>query len=223
MERWDTEVSRFAAGMLAGRAGLSTDEFLARTNERIVRLVARVLLSVGLGLSDPQSVDSHELARRMFESAVTGTADGVVQHTLSLTVPVIGIGAPAHAFVPEAADRLGATATIPPSAGVAGAVGAITGAVSERITVVIKPVATGFTVHAPDEARSFATLEDARRFARTRAVALANHQARLAGAERATIRLHAADHTASLGEGGSIYLETIVEAEAVGAPVTVAG
>ena len=219
MSRWNADAARMAAEHLAERMGVTTSSFIDQASERMVRLLARVLLSVGLDLDEPRTVDANHLSRRMFESAVAGVPDVVVQHALSLSVPVIGIGAPAHAFIPEAAARLGTTAVIPESAGVAGAVGAITGAVTERISVLIKPVPTGFTVHAPDEARTFETLKDARGFARERAIELARERAERAGAERAIIRLHSADHTASLGKGGTIYLESIVEAEAIGAPL----
>jgi hypothetical protein len=218
MDRWDSAVARTASDYLAARAGETPARFVERVHELIIRKLARVILSVGLGLSEPDQLDAYEIANRLFSSAVSGTPDGVVQSKLSVNVPIIGIGAPAYAFVPEVAQRLGTDGEIPEAAGVAGAVGAITGSVTETVTVVVKPTPTGFTVHAPDEARTFPMLEEAKEFARNRAVELSSRRSLRAGAERALIRLHSADHSALVGEGGAVYLETVVEAEATGAP-----
>lgn len=216
--RWDAHVSRLALGHLAARAGVPDDEFAPLVRREITRLMVRVVAATGLGLDDPQELEANPLSARLFASAFSGDADGVVHGALSLAVPVIGIGAPAHLFVPEAARVLGADPVIPERAGVAGAVGAITGSVMESVNVLIRPGPEGFTVHAPDEVRSFALMDAARAFARDRAVDLVRTKALGAGADRFFIRLHVEDRRAPSADGGVVYIDTNVRAEAAGAP-----
>ncbi|MFW6260692.1 MAG: DUF1638 domain-containing protein [Spirochaetota bacterium] len=217
-ERWSADVSRLALGHLAARAGVREDEFVSRVRNEIKRLLARVITAAGMGLDDPCELEADPLSARLFASALSGDADGVMHSAFSLAVPVIGIGAPAHLFVPEAAEALGTRSTIPERAGVAGAVGAITGTVMESVSVLIRPGPEGFTVHAPDGARSFALMEAARAFASDRAVDLVRTKALGAGADRFFIRLHVEDRKAPSADGGVIYIDTRIRAEAAGAP-----
>lgn len=217
-DRWNADVSRLALSHLAARAGVPDAEFAARVRGEIRRLLVRVVAATGMGLDDPEAFEADPVSARLFDSAVTGDADGVVHSGLTLAVPVIGIGAPAHLFVPEAAGVLGAEATIPERAGVAGAVGAITGTVMESVQVLIRPGPDGFTVHAPDGARSFALMDAARAFASDRAVDLVRSKALRAGTDRFFIRLHVEDRKAPSADGGVVYIDTRVRAEAAGAP-----
>lgn len=217
-DRWNADVSRLALAHLASRAGVEEDVFASRARSEIRRLLARVIAATGMGLDDPQAFEADPLSARLFRSAVTGEVDGVVHGGLRLSVPVIGIGAPAHLFVPEAAGVLGADSIIPDRAGVAGAVGAITGTVMESVHVLIRPGPDGFTVHAPDGVQSFALMDAARAFASDRAVDLVRTKALGAGADRFFIRLHVEDRKAPSADGGMVYIDTSVRAEAAGAP-----
>jgi N-methylhydantoinase A/oxoprolinase/acetone carboxylase beta subunit len=218
LERWDARISRLALRHVAARAGVTDDEFVRLANDEIRRRLVRVIVSTGMGLDAPDALETDPLGARFFQSAASGTPDGIVRCGLALTVPVIGIGAPAHVFVPEAAATLGIEAVVPERSGVAGAVGAITGSVLESVSVLIRPAASGFTVHAPDRVASFTLLESARAHARERAVELARAKALRAGAERFFIRVHSEDRRATSADGGLVYIDTQVRAEAAGAP-----
>jgi len=217
-EKWDASVSRLALAHLASRAGVSPEEFATLARRAIERLLVRVIVATGMGLDGPEALEADRLVARLFESAASGVADGIVTSSFKLSVPVVGIGAPAHLFVPEAATTVGARSIVPERSAVAGAVGAITGSVVETVNVLIRPTPSGFTVHAPDQVRSFVLLDAARTFARDRAVELARAKALGAGAERFHIRLHVHDRKAPSGDGGIVYIDTQVRAEAAGAP-----
>ena len=60
---------------------------------------------------------------------------------------IIGIGAPAHAFLPSVAERLGTQAVIPFYTGVANAICAITSAIIIKEEVFIKPFQEGFHLY----------------------------------------------------------------------------
>jgi len=223
MDRWDVRASKLALEHLAARYGTTPEDFARLARRAVERNLVRVIVSTGMELDGPETLDERRLSSRLFESASSGKADGIVTTSLSLGVPVIGIGAPAHSFVPNAARTLGVDAVIPSQAGVAGAVGAITGSVVESVTVLIRPTPVGFTVHAPDEARPFALLDTARSFACERAVDLVRRKALGSGADRFFIRLDIENREATIGDGGRLYIETQVRAEAAGAPRVAVG
>ena len=217
-DRWDASVSRLALSHLADRAGVTEDDFARLARAEIERLIVRVLVATGMDLGGPEALEADRLTARLFESAASGRSDGIVGCALTLSVPVIGIGAPAHLFVPEAATVLGTEPVVPDRSDVAGAVGAITGSVVESVSVLIRPTPIGFTVHAPDHARAFTLLESARVYARERAVELVHKRALVAGADRFSIRVHVEDRRAPSADGSIIYIDTQVRAEAAGAP-----
>ena len=81
---------------------------------------------------------------------------------VSLERPLIGVGAPVGAFLPEAAANLSTRLIVPEHAEVANAFGAITGRVVERTEVIIRPHRLdGFNVMAADLQDRFDTLQKA--------------------------------------------------------------
>ena len=77
--------------------------------------------------------------------------------------PIIGIGAPVSAWLPEVAAKLNTDLVIPDHAEVANAVGAATGKIMETVKVLIKPGEKDGTylVHAPWERKYFEDLQEA--------------------------------------------------------------
>ena len=74
---------------------------------------------------------------------------------------IIGIGAPAHAFLPSVAEKLGTQAIVPFYAGVANAIGAITSAVLVQEEILIKPFQVGFRLHSSVGMTFFTELTEA--------------------------------------------------------------
>jgi N-methylhydantoinase A/oxoprolinase/acetone carboxylase beta subunit len=67
----------------------------------------------------------------------------------SLDRPIVGIGAPAHVFVPELEKRMNVKVIIPPNHDVGNAVGAVCSKVSEMISVQVYPRDFKFWVFTP--------------------------------------------------------------------------
>ena len=98
-------------------------------------------------------------------------------------IPIIGIGAPAHDWMPKAAKELGIELVVPENAEVANAVGAAVGQVVDTYTILIRPSANrdGFIVHAPDCRREFAEYEEAVTFTESYAASLTHRRMNDAG------------------------------------------
>jgi N-methylhydantoinase A/oxoprolinase/acetone carboxylase beta subunit len=221
-ERWDAGAARLALRLAAGRLGLDPAELDARARFVIRQRLVRSLLAAGLDLEGEEAGAEHPDApfERLLHSVLAGEPAGVVQGALSLTVPVIGIGAPAGAFVPAAAETLQAPCRVPPRAAVAGAVGAITGSVLQAVQILVRPdpAGGGVVMHAPDQSRTFVKLDQAKAFARDHATDLVRRRAQAAGAGAFNIRVHVEDRHGRSAESGPVYIETRITAEAAGAP-----
>lgn len=121
---------------------------------------------------------------------------------LNLNADLIGVGAPAWAFVGESAGMLGETAILPEAAPVAGAVGAAAGSFFMRHSILITPLKSGeFRVHLPSGIADFDELETAV----SQSVALMklwlDRMAREAGSVKASIVWERRDEIAKISGG----------------------
>jgi hypothetical protein len=138
---------------------------------------------------------------------------------IQLGAPVVGLGAAARYFLPEAARRLGSEAVLPENGDVANAVGAITSEVRLRREVRVSPNdAGGYSLHGLADAPSFKDFQGACRFAVVELKRQLRREGRRAGtsARRVEVRIH--DRTARLGGGESLFLHRVIEARLTGRP-----
>ncbi len=138
---------------------------------------------------------------------------------VSLRYPVIGIGAPAFCFIPDACARINARPIIPPHADVANAVGAIIGSVTLRHTIRITTSESGwFRLGGVPEAPVCRTIEEATaaatEYLRQHLVDLARH----AGCSAPEIDIMLDDSSAPSADGTSVFISRTLEGIATGAP-----
>ncbi|MCU0899737.1 MAG: hydantoinase/oxoprolinase family protein [Cypionkella sp.] len=97
------------------------------------------------------------LARHALTRAGLRGHNGVMQISARLAVPVIGLGASAPAYYGAVGERLGCPMILPEHAGVANAIGAVVGQVSQRATgTVTSPSEGRFAAHLPEGVSLFA-------------------------------------------------------------------
>jgi len=132
---------------------------------------------------------------------------------------VVGIGAPAGAFLPEAGELLGAKVIVPEHAEVANAVGAISGKVVVREALSIRPDEVGsFVLTGPMGRKEFGHLRDAEQVAREYLVSYLRTRAREFGTDEKEVTVRVADKTGLLADGSRQFLELVVEGELIGNP-----
>jgi len=196
--------------------------------EKVSQQISRALIEAGLhqhrSLDAAQSRDlTGLLADLVFESV---SAPGQPKNPGSLfhlkfaaDYPVVGAGAPASTFFPDAADHLGVELILPSNAEVANAYGAVMGSVVQRVNVLVtQPLHGQFVVHSDHEPLHFNNLEDAVSKAEVLACDKARVLARQAGAESAEIRLSSEDNHVRHDVDGDLFLETRITATASGRP-----
>ena len=111
--------------------------------------------------TDPDRLEDCEVCQVLIKNMLgSGNRDYSVR--MRMHKPIIGIGAPVHLFLAEAASLLGAEAILPEHADVANAIGAVTSQVKVRRQVKIRPSqAGGFVIEGLPGAKRFLDFEEA--------------------------------------------------------------
>jgi hypothetical protein len=132
---------------------------------------------------------------------------------------VVGVGAPASTFFPDAGRRLGVELLLPQHAAVANAFGAVMGSVLQRAQVTVTQPRHGhFVVHADREPLHFDVLQAALASAEDIAAERARRLAREAGAADCELRIEQAANHVRHDIDGELFLEARVTAIATGRP-----
>lgn len=225
---WDAEAARLAAMLLARRAGLEVTAFCEQVVERFAQRVATELISKVL----EDEVGRPDWAGEPTAAALLGRAlDGREPQAapasdlacaLTLRRPVVAIGAPVAAYLPQAAHYLHTELIIPPHAEVANAVGAVSGSIVQRVHAFITPLDEEGRVrlHLPDGVHDFRRLHDAVEHAAAIMPAHVAALARQAGAEQVEVRTTRVDQTAAVkgSLNQTIYLGSELTFVAAGRP-----
>ena len=137
------------------------------------------------------STRSNDLDRWLYEESLAPTDRHLGCHIL-LKDPIVGIGAPANAFLPAVAQALGTQIILPEHYEVANAVGTVVGNVMIRKEGEVSPVVegttvTGFFARASNQQQKFLTFGEALSFARKQLVDLVAAEAKDAGASEASV------------------------------------
>jgi N-methylhydantoinase A/oxoprolinase/acetone carboxylase beta subunit len=229
---WSREAARLGAAILAteernvtARKGKDGPEELAqRVRERVIRQAARVVLETALAQDPgvgPQDGSWGSLGI-LIERAVAGQpVSGLIDMQPRLSNPLVAIGAPAAAFFPEVARRLGAQLAVPEHAAVCNAVGAVVGVVTATADVLVnQPEYRLFRVHDPAGIRDFDTAEAAIAAAMDISRELALASARRAGATDPHVETTLTERRASPSSGEDYLAEATVRSRATGRPAT---
>ena len=155
LNKWDVSASNLAAQLLC-RGKISNIELSKRVCKEVVRKVALNVIKKGyLRINSKGNLKVDTI--KDFESFINiGLLSremqvGAPQMNFKLNAALIGVGAPAWAFIEEVGQLLGEKSYLPEHADVAGAVGAAVGTFSLRYSVLITPMRDGkFRAHMPD-------------------------------------------------------------------------
>jgi N-methylhydantoinase A/oxoprolinase/acetone carboxylase beta subunit len=133
--------------------------------------------------------------------------------------PIIGIGAPVHLFLSEAASLLGAEAILPEHADVANAIGAVTSRVRVRRQVKIRPSqAGGFVIEGLPGAKRLLDFEEAMTQAEEGLTRLVRELALASGTSETSVEVDVDDHIHTTAGGSQIFLRRTLSAELTGEP-----
>jgi len=223
LDLWNAEAASLGAQVVARQASYPVDEFCRAVVDGVSSRAATALVSKIL--SDEAHLPAWErepTASLLLERALNDGHDGDLSYALTLRRPVVAIGAPVQAYMPDMARRLHTRLVIPPHAEVANAVGAVAGGVVQRQQVLITPLEDGeaLRLYLPDGVHDFHQVDEAVAYARQAMWPWMERQARRAGAAQVEVQMTRQDRevTVRLGWGDRLYLGTELTFTAAGRP-----
>ena len=219
LELWNADAATRLCRFFCRLLGVSLDVFTGMVHQQIVRRLATELLRKQLAeRAETDKWDRTSAAAAMVDNWLNGGTDDYRVH-VALRYPIIGIGAPIHLYLPDAAQLLETQAVIPLHADVANAIGAITARVLIHRQVEIEPTETGhYRVSGLPNAPTFAGFEEAHRHAVDQLLPLVRRQAKEAGTSSTRVEVLVHDRVAPSGYGGQIFIGRILTARLSGRP-----
>ena len=226
LDAWDGAAAAKALTLLARRRNGAGDRFAtgpeALAQAIVDQLTAQTVdcLLEAAFAEDPgfAGQDAATLARHPLMSAGLRGHRGVVAVQARLAVPVIGLGASAPSYYGAVGERLGCETILPEHAGVANAIGAVVGQVSQRATGLVSSPSEGrFVAHLAEGLVAFTRAEDALAAMEAALRAEAEMRARAAGAEELNV-VALRDVREAEVEGRKMFIEATVSVTASGRP-----
>jgi len=215
---WEVETATRACGWYARLMHMDPEAFVRLGMDQFVRLLAKEILMQRLtGTIEERRLESPG-AQALLDQALAGTGDGYAVR-IGLTTPVIGIGAPAHFFLPQAARMLHTEAIIPEHADVANAVGAITAMVRIRRRVVIAINDKGlYRLEGIPGTPVFESLESAQAHAIQELNVLVAELGRQAGSRECRVEIQVHERAVPGKDGRSMFIDRAVDGVLSGRP-----
>jgi N-methylhydantoinase A/oxoprolinase/acetone carboxylase beta subunit len=185
---WDVEAAQAATNLVCRLMGVEVEEFIRRVMEWMTeKIVAEVVTFLnGKRLGPRRQSLNEDLGRWFFDNSLY-PSHPYLRTEMMLIPPIIGIGAPAHIFLEDAARALRTELILPSHYAVANAVGAVSGSVVITREALIYPHLldlnlVGYYVQAGEKRVRFEALDEARTYARQVTGEWAMSQALLTGA-----------------------------------------
>lgn len=194
---WDGVAARGAVQAAARLWDEGADDFARRVKAVITRVMAAEIVQFqsSRSLSAIGARHGEELDRWLFNESLEPDHP-VLGCQLRLKMPIVGIGAPAPAFLPAVAEAFDTELILPSHYAVANAVGAVVGNVAARREGEVAPSLTGsviggYAARLDGRQRIFSSYEEAIAFCAEEAARLAEQEARDAGAQATQVEVRA--------------------------------
>lgn len=226
LESWDAAASEKALRLMGRRRTGAGERFAAEPVklaqmivDQLTQQTADCLLEAAFAEDPAFAGEKPEvLARHRLLLAGLARHRGVVQISACLGVPVIGLGASAPSYYGAVGEMLGSEMILPEHAGVANAIGAVVGQVSQRVTGNVTSPAEGrFAAHLPDGVEIFADRDAALAALQAALEADVRDRAWRAGAVDLHLNVTRDVKEAEI-EGRSMFIEARISITASGRP-----
>ncbi len=226
LNAWDASASEKAVRLLGRRRNGAGDRFAADAatlaQAIIDQLTAQTVDCLLEAAFDEDTAfadqDTDALARHPLTKAGLSQHRGVVEISTRLGVPVIGLGASAPSYYGAVGARLGCKMILPEHAGVANAIGAVVGQVSQRVQALLSsPSEDRFTAHLPGGLQHFNDRDVALAAVEAALTTEASTRARTAGASDLRLTVTRDIREADI-EGRTMFIEATLTVTASGRP-----
>ncbi len=214
--KWNQKSAKRALEIFAAMYGRPAEELLHTLLLQVTRRIFEEVVRREVSYENPKLHELPEDWKFLLDKAFLDDGKGLGV-AFELRRPVIAIGAPAQALVPEISKHLRSEIIVPEHADVANAIGAIGSEVVVREEILIRPgEMSNYVLHGTEERVEFSELERATE----RAVEIARARARKlaveAGARSPEVTVSRIDHLGTISDGGKIFIERRITAVASG-------
>lgn len=223
---WDREAAEKAL-LLFARRRVGSGNLLAPDAATLAEMIVDqlteqttlALLESAFGEDDCDfGLPPSELARHVLLQRGLVSHRSILSLDAGLNVDVIGLGASAPNYYPAVGQRLKCKMILPEHAGVANAIGAVVGQITQRQSgTVTSPSEGKFRVHFGSGPRDYSSSEEALSVLETELREKAVSQAVAAGAEDIHVNVTRDIRTAQL-EARDVFVEALLTVEASGRP-----
>lgn len=191
---WDVEISGTITQAAAQALHEPAEAFIRRVKQMMTRkIVAEIVqfLSQQTLSEETGSLNDHRLDHFLFGESLD-RKQPYLGCRIFLKVPLVGIGAPARAFLPPVAAALGTEILLPDHYEVANAVGTVVGNILVRQNAEVFPkvegmVIRGYYMRVPDGQQCFAHYGEALAYARQALTSRVMAEAKAAGAGEVSV------------------------------------
>lgn len=220
--KYQSDAARLALRFLAANVDEKEEEIPAKVYDLVQRKLycnlARILLDQKYPGRDQREQEAgvEQFIEWAYEDAVRAENSGWCHSTIRCELPIVGVGAPIHVFLPKVAELLGTKAIINDHSPVANALGAIASKIVTTVHVRAKAeydgsALLGFRVFEGTTRHMFEEPEEAEAFAKELAEKLVLEKAKEQGA---SVNPKVETSVRYVGEDMGVLFEILVEAVA---------
>lgn len=210
-------------GLLAKKAGSEIGPFIAVVKKAIVRKISRCIMDHMIR-AETGKEELSDTDRAMLDAMLSDTKEYSI--LMKLRMPIVGIGAPVGAWLPEVARMFDTELILPENYDVGNAIGAISSSVTETVEISVRAAYQDFSddpecvVYNGEEAFDFSEKDEALEFAIEQATKIATARAKESGAAEVKIETKVDQMLVDVeGKGHKVFRGATVIARASGKPM----
>lgn len=223
---YDRKASEYGVKHQALKMNMLPEEFISFAKEKVIEKISEELLKK-LFLENIGTFELDKVSKALVDRVVSGSSDDF-SCSISLNLPIIGIGAPVSAYYPLMSEKLNAKLFLPEYSEVGNAIGAVTGSVIEQVEILIKPVSGSRIIDDPNctlfatfGKYEYETWSKAVEDGKTLGCEYVKRRALKSGARNVDINIVQDDREYTVGmeySDSKILMETVLTITAIGKP-----
>lgn len=220
---YDPKASEYGVTYVSKRTGLTKSELITRIKEMVFEKISLEILKKII-FDETGSMINNIISNDFLQKSITGKMGRDYSCAIFVNKPIIGIGAPVNAWLPEVSRRLNTKFVSVENSNIGNAIGAISGCIVESIDILIEPDKMSQNkdgsckVYSKLGKVSFETLKEGIEYAKEEGSKFAETSARIAGASSVNITHSIKERTFDI-EGSKNIIDVTVSIVATGKPI----
>lgn len=220
---YDRNASRYGVEYVSKRVGLTEEDLISKVKEMVYEKISLEIIKKVL-FDETGSTANNAISNDLLNKAVTGRMGRDYACSISIKKPIIGIGAPVNAWLPEVSKKLNTQFVSAKDSHVGNAIGAISGCIVESIDILLEPKDIGqsrndpYTAYSKMGRVSFGSLAEGMDYAKMEGGRFAEMSAIMAGASSVNITYDVKEKSFDL-DGSKTIIDITVSVIATGKPM----